>query len=131
MTNTEVGPYALVDALPRKNPFCHGSEQYREHCRTPGKVVFQYQEYLTGNVLETEQNTNGLDSVQPFEAKTVTAEMPTYLPQGSYRVFYQIYGADSANVIGQGTLDLAILPPGTLRDMSDMVSGGFDGARNS
>ena len=29
----------------------------------PSKVEFQYQEYLTGKVLETEQNSNGLDSV--------------------------------------------------------------------
>ena len=40
--------------------------------------------------------------------------MPTYLPQGSYRVFYQIFGAKRHGVIGQGTLDLAVLPAGTL-----------------
>jgi len=93
---------------------------------SPSKVVFQYQEYLTGNVLETEQNTNSLDSVQPFEAKTVTAEMPTYLPRGSYRVFYQIYGTDGTKVIGQGTLDLAVLPPGTL---TGYIGYGFWGIR--
>jgi hypothetical protein len=80
----------------------------------PSKVVFQYQGYLTGNVLETEQNTNGLDSVKPFDAKTVTAEMPIYLPQGSYKVFYQIFDVGGTAVLGQGTLDIAVLPPGTL-----------------
>jgi hypothetical protein len=80
----------------------------------PGKVVFQYEEYLTGNVLDTEQNTNGLDSVQPFEAKTVTADVPAYLPQGSYRVAYQIFDTNGTDILGQGTLDLAVLPPGTL-----------------
>jgi methionine-rich copper-binding protein CopC len=126
MTNTEVGHTLWWMHFPGKILFAMDLDNTGNIAGTPGKVVFQYQEYLTGNVLETEQNTNGLDSVQPFEAKTVTAEMPTYLPQGSYRVFYQIYGADSANVIGQGTLDLAILPPGTLLGY---VGYGFWGLR--
>jgi hypothetical protein len=81
---------------------------------SPKKVVFQYQNYLTGDTIDTEQNTNGISSVLPFDTKTVTAEMPAYLPQGSYRVLYQIFDASGATVIGQGTLDLAVLPQGTL-----------------
>jgi len=114
MQNTEVGHTLWWMHFPGKINFAMDLNNSGNIAGAPSKVVFQYQEYLTGNVLETEQNTNGLDSVQPFEAKTVTAEMPTYLPQGSYRVFYQIYGVNGADVLGQGTLDLAVLPPGTL-----------------
>ena len=83
---------------------------------TPAKVVFQYQDYLTGNVIETEQNTNGLDAVKPFDTKTVTAEMPTFLPQGTYRVHYQVMGVSGSDVLGEGTLDLSVLAPGALPD---------------
>jgi hypothetical protein len=126
MTNTEVGHSLWWMHFPGKILFSMDLDNTGNIAGTPGKVVFQYQEYLTGDVLETEQNTNGLDSVQPFEAKTVTAEMPTYLPEGSYRVFYQIYGVDSQSVIGQGTLDLAVLPPGTL---AGYIGYGFWGIR--
>ena len=126
MTNTEVGHSFWWMHFPGKILFAMDLNNTGNIAGAPGKVEFQYQEYLTGNVLETEQNTNGLDSVQPFEAKTVTAEMPTYLPQGSYRVFYQIYGVDNATVIGQGTLDLAVLPRGTL---TGYIGYGFWGIR--
>ena len=80
----------------------------------PSKVVFEYEDYLTGTVIETDQNFNGLDSIAPFDAKTVIAEMPTYLPQGSYHVFYRIFDVNGTDILGQGTLDLSVLPPGTL-----------------
>jgi len=111
---TEVGHTLWWMHFPGKIRFSMDMNNTGNIPGSPNKVVFQYQEYLTGNILETEQNTNGLDAVQPFESKTVTAEMPHYLPQGSYRVSYKIYGTDGAKVIGQGTLDLAVLPAGTL-----------------
>ena len=126
MTNTEVGHSLWWMHFPGKILFTMDLNNTGNIAGAPGKVVFQYQEYLTGNVLETEENSNGLDAVQPFEAKTLTAEMPTYLPQGSYRVFYQIYGVNSQSVIGQGTLDLAVLPPGTL---TGYIGYGFWGIR--
>jgi hypothetical protein len=126
MKNTEVGHTLWWMHFPGKIDFSMDLNNTGNIPGSPNKVVFQYQEYLTGNILETEQNTNGLDAVQPFEAKTVTAEMPSYLSQGSYRVFYQIYSVDGTKVIGQGTLDLAVLPAGTLTGYSGY---GFWGLR--
>lgn len=112
--NAEVGHSFWWMNFPAKVRFDMDIENDGNIAGSPDKVVFTYGEYLTQKVLETDENTNGLASVQPFQSKTVTAEMPAYLPQGSYKVFYQIYGRDDGNVIGQGTLDLSILPPGTL-----------------
>jgi len=114
MSNTEVGHTFWWMHFPGKILFSMDLTNTGNIAGAVSKVEFQYQDYLSGTVLETEDNTNGLGSVQPFDAKTVTAEMPTYLPQGSYRVFYQIFGVDGSTVIGQGTLDLSVLPVGTL-----------------
>lgn len=114
MTNAEVGHTLWWMHFPGRVEFAMDLTNSGNIAGAPQKVVFQYQDYLTGNVLETEQNTNGLDSVQPFDAKTVTADMPTYLPEGSYHVFYQIFGVNGTDVLGQGNLDLSVLPPGTL-----------------
>jgi hypothetical protein len=126
MANAEVGHALWWMNFPGKVVFAMDLANTGNTAGAPSKVVFQYKEYLTGNVLETETNTNGLDAVQPFELKKVTAEMPTYLPQGSYRVFYQIFGVDGSSVLGQGTLDLAVLPPGTL---TGYAGYGFWGLR--
>jgi hypothetical protein len=126
MTNTEVGHTLWWMHFPGKIDFAMDLNNSGNIAGSPQKVVFQYQDYLSGNVLETEQNTNGLDSVQPFEAKAVTAELPTYLPEGTYRVFYQIYGVDGSTVIGQGNLDLSVLPPG---ELSGYIGYNFWGLR--
>ena len=114
MSNAEVGHSLWWMHFPGKVLFGMDLTNSGNIAGAPQKVVFQYQDYLNGNILETEQNTNGLDSVQPFDAKTVTAEMPVYLPEGSYHVFYQIYGVNGSTVLGRGNLDLAVLPPGQL-----------------
>jgi hypothetical protein len=118
MTNTEAGHAFWWMHFPGKILFAMDFTNTGNIAGAPSKVVFQYQDYLTGAVLETDHNSNSLDSVQPFDSKTVTAELPTYLPQGSYRVFYQIFGVSGTDVLGQGTLDLAVLPPGTLTGYS-------------
>ncbi len=114
MTNAEVGHSWLWMNFPGKVMFTMNLENEGNAAGSPDKVVFTYRDYLTNNVLEVEQNTNALASVQPFETKDVVAEMPTYLPEGTYRVDYQIYGRDGSDLVGQGTLDLSVLPPGTL-----------------
>lgn len=126
MSNTETGSSFLWMHFPGKVLFTMDLENTGNVAGSPDKVVFQYEAYLTEQVLETETNTNHLSSVQPFDTQQVVAEMPTYLPQGSYRVAYQIYGRDDENVIGQGTLDLSVLPPGTL---TAYVGYGFWGIR--
>ena len=114
MTNTEEGHAFWWMHFPGKILFSMDVENDGNIAGSPEKVVFTYEDYLTQKVLETEQNTNALASVDPYDAKTVTAEMPTYLMEGSYRVYYQIFGRDDGDIIGQGTLDLSVLAPGTL-----------------
>jgi hypothetical protein len=126
MTNTEEGHALWWMHFPGKILFNMTLENVGNITGHPYGVTFTYGEYLTSKVLETENNTNDLADVQPFETKTVTAEMPTYLPQGSYKVFYVINGRDDHNVIGQGNLDLSVLPPGTL---TAYVGYGFWGLK--
>ncbi len=114
MTNAEQGFTWLWMHFPGKVLFNMDIENDGNISGSPYRVVFTYSDYLTQKVLEVEQNTNWLASVDPFQTKTVTAEMPTYLPQGTYKVFYQIYGRDDSDLIGQGTLDLSVLPPGSI-----------------
>ena len=114
MTNTEEGHTLWWMHFPGKILFTMNIENDGNIAGSPHKVVFTYEEYLTQKILEQETNTNGLMTIQPFDTQNVVAEMPTYLPQGSYRVFYQIFGRDDEDLIGQGTLDLSILTPGTL-----------------
>ena len=114
MTNTEEGHTFWWMHFPGKVLFTMDVENDGNIAGSLDKVVFNFGAYLNQQVLETEQNSNSLASVQPFETKSVTAEVPTYLPQGSYKVFYEIYGRDDSDVVGQGTLDLSVLPPGSL-----------------
>ncbi|HVN26498.1 MAG TPA: hypothetical protein VMT99_02490 [Candidatus Paceibacterota bacterium] len=126
MTNAEEGSTFWWMHFPGKVLFTMTLENDGNIVGSPRKVVFSYGEFLTQKVLDTETNTNGLDAVQPFDTKDVTAEMPVYLPQGSYKVFYEIYGRDDQDVIGQGTLDLSVLPRGSL---AGYIGYGFWGIR--
>jgi hypothetical protein len=126
MTNTEEGHAFWWMHFPGKVTFTMDIENTGNIAGSPRKVTFEYRDYLTQALLDTEQNTNGLSSIQPFETKQVVAEMPVYLPRGSYRVFYTVYGRDDNDIIGQGMLDLGVLPPGTLSGYSGY---GFWGIR--
>jgi len=126
LTNAEVGHSFWWMDFPSKVLFTMTLENDGNVAGSPDKVVFTYGDYLTQKTLETEDNTNALASVAPFETKSVVAEMPTYLPEGSYKVGYQIYGRDEGDIVGQGTLDLSILPPGSL---TGYIGYGFWGIR--
>ena len=114
MSNAEEGSSLWWMHFPGKVTFAMDMENLGNIPGSPDKVVFQYQNYLNGQVLETENNSNWLPSIQPFDRKQIVAQMPVYLPQGSYRVNYQVFGKDDGDVLGQGTLDLSVLPHGTL-----------------
>ncbi len=128
LANAEVGHSFWWMNFPAKVLFTMDIANSGNIAASPDKVTFQFEEYLTQKVLETETNTNHLASIEPFQSKSVVAEMPAYLPQGSYKVFYEIYGRDDGDIIGQGTLDLSILPPGTL---TGYIGYGFWGLRLS
>jgi len=128
LANAEEGSSLWWMHFPGKAVFAMDIENTGNISAAPEKVVFTYEDYLTQRILETETNSNRLASIDPFEAKTVEADVPTYLPQGSYKVFYQIFGRDDGDVIGQGTLDMSILSPGTL---TGYIGYGFWGIRTS
>lgn len=79
----------------------------------PTKVVFDI--YSAGDqtkVLETTQNINSIKKVSPYGYQTVTAELPTLLPAGSYTAAYRIF--KNNDVVQQGMIDLAIMPKGSV-----------------
>jgi hypothetical protein len=98
----------------------------------PGKIQFDMLIENTGNVpiapsrtefrifdrvgevlLEETNNINGVDEIDPYSTDTVTAEIPTRLPAGSYIARYQIFNEDELKQ--QGDLTLTIQPAGTVQ----------------
>jgi len=128
LANAEEGSTFWWMHFPGKAVFMMDISNTGNIAGSPEKVVFTYEDYLTQKILETETNSNGLASIDSFTAKSVEADMPVYLPQGSYKVFYQIFGRDDGDVVGQGNLDISVLPPGTL---TGYIGYGFWGIRTS
>jgi hypothetical protein len=62
-------------------------------------------------LLEETSSIGGIDTIAPYDTDTVTAELPTRLPAGSYIARYQIYNGDELKQ--EGDLSLNILPAGT------------------
>jgi len=98
----------------------------------PGKIRFDMMIENTGNVdispsnvefrifdrsgkvlLEETDNIGGIDTIPPYGTETVTAEIPTRLPAGSYVARYRIYNDDE--VKQEGDLSLNILPAGSVQ----------------
>jgi uncharacterized membrane protein len=106
----------------------------------PGKIQFNMLIENTGNVdispsnvefrifdrsgkvlLEETQNLGKIDTVPPYGTETITAEIPTRLPAGSYIARYKIYNDDE--VKQEGDISLNILPEGTLQTAGFGFSG--------
>jgi hypothetical protein len=98
----------------------------------PGKVLFETMIENTGNVdvspskvelkiyersgkvlLEETKHIGRIKKIKPFATDTVTAEIPTRLPAGSYLAHYLVYNGDE--VKQEGDLSLTVLPYGTLQ----------------
>jgi hypothetical protein len=96
----------------------------------PGKIKFDMMIENTGNVdispstvefrifdragkvlLEETSNIGKVDTVSPYGTETVTADLPSRLPAGSYIARYRIFNGDE--VKQEGDLSLNILPAGT------------------
>lgn len=87
----------------------------------PSNVVFRIFD-RTGRVLLEETEVVGrIAKVNPYDTDTVTANIPTRLPAGSYVARYSIYNDDE--VKQEGDITLNILPAGTL----DLGGFGFLG----
>lgn len=98
----------------------------------PGKIRFNMSIENTGNVdvapsdvelrifdragrilLEETSMIGRTDEVPPYGTETVTAEIPTRLPAGSYIARYRILNGDE--IKQEGDLSLSIRPPGTVQ----------------
>jgi hypothetical protein len=98
----------------------------------PGKIQFEMLLENTGNVpvspdrvaikiydrsgvtlLEETKNLGRIPTVDPYQAETIFAEIPTRLPAGRYIARYQIFNGD--DVEQEGDLSLTIVPAGTLQ----------------
>lgn len=79
----------------------------------PSKVDIRIYERTGTVLLEETKNIGRITEVKPYGTDTVTAEVPTRLPAGSYVARYRIYNGDE--VKQEGDVSLTIHPYGTLQ----------------
>lgn len=79
----------------------------------PSSVEFRIFDRAGKVLLEETTHVGRIDTVQPYGTETITAELPTRLPAGSYVARYAIYNDDEMKQ--EGDLSLNILPEGTLQ----------------
>ena len=77
----------------------------------PSKVEFKIYDRTGEAQLEEVTNIGSIDTIAPYDTDTVTAELPTRLPAGSYIARYRIYNGEDLKQ--EGDLSLNILPEGT------------------
>lgn len=80
---------------------------------SPSNVEFRIFDRTGRVLLEETTHLGRIDTVPPYGTETVTAEIPTRLPAGSYIARYRIFNGDE--VKQEGDLSLNILPAGTLQ----------------
>jgi len=78
---------------------------------SPSKVEFKIYDRTGEAQLEEVTNIGSIDTIAPYDTETVTAELPTRLPAGSYIARYRIYNGEDLKQ--EGDLSLNILPEGT------------------
>jgi hypothetical protein len=79
----------------------------------PSKVELRIYERTGTVLLEETKHIGRIKKIKPFATDTVTAEVPTRLPAGSYVAKYRIHNGDE--VKQEGDMSLTILPYGTLQ----------------
>ena len=80
----------------------------------PGKITMDIKDRNTRDQLEHTENSNNLKKIEPFEEGEILAELPTFLPAGSYLAEYKIYNYEGTEIVQEGEINLSILPYGTL-----------------
>jgi hypothetical protein len=80
---------------------------------SPSKIELQIYDYSGKVLLEETNNLGRIKKIKPFSTETVTAEIPTRLPDGGYITRYKIYNGEE--VKQEGDLSLTIHPYGTLQ----------------
>lgn len=78
----------------------------------PTKVRFEIYDADRETLLETTENTNDIEHIEPFTTKEVVAELPTRLAAGRYVAKYTVYKDEE--VAQQNEITLSINPIGTV-----------------
>lgn len=87
----------------------------------PSKVDLRIYDRSGKVLLEETDNIGRVKRIKPYATETVTANIPTRLPAGSYVARYRVYNGEE--VKQEGDLSMSILPAGTL----DTAGFGFIG----
>lgn len=87
----------------------------------PSKIDLRIFERTGNTLVEETKNIGHVKKIKPYATETVTAEIPTRLPAGSYIARYRVYNGDE--IKQEGDLSLSIQPAGTLQ----VASFGFMG----
>lgn len=88
---------------------------------SPSKVDLRIYERTGKVLLEETKNVGRITKIKPYGTETITAEVPTRLPAGSYVARYRVYNDDE--VKQEGDVSLSILPFGTLQSAGFGFSG--------
>lgn len=79
----------------------------------PSSVEFRIFDRTGQVMLEEVRNIGKIEEVSPYDTDTVTAELPTRLPAGSYIARYRVFNSDELKQ--EGDLTLSIQPAGTVQ----------------
>ena len=79
----------------------------------PSRVEFKIYDRSGEVLLEDTKNIGKIDTIAPYDTQTVTAELPTRLPSGSYIARYRVLNKDELKQ--EGDLTLSIQPAGTVQ----------------
>ncbi len=79
----------------------------------PSDVVFRIYDRSGSVLLEETHKKGSIDTIDPFLAETVFAELPTRLPAGSYIARFEIFNGEEMKLNGE--VNLSVLPYGTLQ----------------
>lgn len=88
----------------------------------PTQVRFDIYDSEMEKLLETTENTNEIEQIEPFAIKEVLAELPTRLPAGRYTAKYTIY--KNEDVAQQNVINLSVAAIGAV---AGYTGYGFDG----
>jgi hypothetical protein len=80
---------------------------------SPSRVEFRIFDRSGQVMLEEVNNIGRIDEISPYDTDTVTAELPTRLPAGSYIARYRVFNSDELKQ--EGDLTLSIQPAGTVQ----------------
>jgi hypothetical protein len=80
---------------------------------SPSRVEFRIFDRSGQVLLEEVKNIGKIDEISPYDTDTVTAELPTRLPAGSYIARYRVFNSDELKQ--EGDLTLSIQPVGTVQ----------------